>query len=136
MQDRPTIDELLEAVAGYLRDDVMPNTQGRLSFHARVSMNVLEMLRRELAMMEEHLAREWDGLDHLLGVAPMPPGLEVTRKALLERNEQLCERIRAGEADSGPWRVSVLQHLRRVTLDKLDVSNPALAAEFREREAV
>lgn len=49
MQDRPTIDELLEAVAGFLSDDVMPNTQGRLSFHARVAGNVLQMLRRELA---------------------------------------------------------------------------------------
>lgn len=133
MQDRPTIDELLEAVAGYLRDDVMPNTQGRLNFHARVSMNVLEMLRRELRTQEEHLAREWDGLDHLLGVEPMPPGLAATREALQRRNEALCARIRAGEADAGPWRLGVLQHLRRVTLDKLEVSNPALAEEYRDR---
>ncbi len=133
MQDRPTIDELLEAVAGYLRDDVMPNTQGRLSFHARVAMNVMEMLRRELRTQEEHLAREWDGLDHLLGVEPMPPGLAATREALLRRNERLCELIRAGEADAGPWRLAVLRHLRQVTMDKLEVSNPALAAEYRDR---
>jgi len=132
MQDRPTIDELLEAVAGYLRDDVMPNTQGRLSFHARVSMNVIEMLRRELATMEDHLAREWDGLDHLLGIEPMPPKLAAVREALMRRNEVLCERIRKGEADEGPWRLAVLSHLRRVTLDKLEVTNPALAAEYRE----
>ncbi|GIW17672.1 DUF6285 domain-containing protein [Tepidiforma sp.] len=133
MQDRPTFDELLEAVAGYLRDDVMPNTQGRLSFHARVSMNVVEMLRRELATMEEHLAREWDGLDRLLGVEPMPPRLAGVREALLRRNADLCERIRKGDADEGPWRLAVLSHLRTVTLDKLEVSNPGLAAEYRDR---
>jgi hypothetical protein len=129
MQDRPTMDELLEAVVGYLRDDVMPNTQGRLSFHARVSMNVLEMLRREFATIEDHLAREWDGLDHVMGVEPMPPRLAATREALLRRNAELAERIRQGDADAEPWRGVVLRHLRVVTLDKLEVSNPGLAAE-------
>lgn len=129
MQDRPTIDELLEAVAGFLRDDVLPNTQGRISFHARVSANVVEMLRRELGSLEEHYASEWDGLDHLLGVEPMPPGLANVRERLLARNRELSERIQHGDADGGPWRDAVLAHLRRVTHDKLTVSNPQLAAE-------
>lgn len=129
MQDRPTIDELLEAVAGFLRDDVMPNTQGRISFHARVSANVIEMLRRELGSLEEHYAREWDGLDHLLGVEPMPPGLANVRERLLARNKELSERIQKGDSDAGPWRDAVFAHLRQVTHDKLTVSNPALAAE-------
>ncbi|MES4792265.1 MAG: hypothetical protein C4321_04125 [Chloroflexota bacterium] len=90
MQDRPTYDELLEAVAGFLRDDVMPNTQGRLSFHARVAMNVVEMLRRELATMEEHLAREWDGLDHLLGVEPMRPEVSASVRVALFRKGRAC----------------------------------------------
>ena len=129
MQDRPTIDELLEAVAGYLRDDVMQNTQGRTNFHGRVAMNAVEMVRREIDSIEDHLAREWDGLDHLLGVQPMPPHLSAVRQALLERNEALGDRIRAGEADNGEWRGSVMAHLKKVTHDKLVVSNPGLAAE-------
>jgi hypothetical protein len=129
MQDRPTIDELLEAVAGYLRDDVMQNTQGRTNFHGRVAMNAVEMVRREIDSIEDHLAREWDGLDHLLGVQPMTPHLSAVRQALLERNEALGDRIRAGEADSGEWRRAVMAHLKKVTHDKLLVSNPGLAAE-------
>lgn len=129
MQDRPTIDELLEAVAGFLRDDVMPSTQGRINFHARVSMNVIEMLRRELSSLEEHDAREWDGLDHLLGVEPMPPGLANVRERLLARNQELSARIQRGDADVGEWREPVFAHLRRVIHDKLEVSNPQLAAE-------
>ncbi len=129
MQDRPTIDELLEAVAGYLRDDVMANTQGRTNFHGRVAMNAVEMIRREIATQEDHLAREWDGLDHVLGVQPMPPHLSAVREALVDRNRELSKRIRSGEADSGDFRKVVMSHLRKTIHDKLVVSNPALAAE-------
>lgn len=129
MQDRPTFDELLEAVAGFLRDDVMANTSGRLSFHARVSANVIDMLRRELTTMEQHNAHEWDGLDHLLGVEPMPPSIEDVRGRLLARNQALSERIRSGGADGGDWRAATLTHLRGVVRDKLEVSNPGWAGQ-------
>ena len=129
MQDRPTVDELLEAIAGYLRDDVMKNTEGRTNFHGRVAMNAVEMLRREIASMEDQLGREWDGLDHLLGVQPMPPGLPAVREAITERNHALGKRIQAGDADEGDWRKAVFEHLRQVVHDKLTVSNPGLAAE-------
>ncbi|WBL36154.1 DUF6285 domain-containing protein [Tepidiforma flava] len=59
--------------------------------------------------------------------------LAQVREALLRRNGDLCERIRRGDADEGPWRLAVLSHLRTVTLDKLEVSNPGLAAEYRDR---
>lgn len=129
MQDRPNIDELLEAVAGFLSDDVMPNTQGRLSFHARVAGNVLQMLRRELAHQEEHLAAEWEGLDSLLEPVPRPATIAAAGAAVDARNRELAERIRRGDADAGEFREAVLAHLRRVVHDKLVVSNPALAAE-------
>jgi len=129
MQDRPTFDELLEAVARYLREDVMVNTTGRTQFHGRVAMNVVEMVRRELATIEDHYAREWDGLDHVLGTEPMPPRLAEVREALLARNRRLSDRIRDGDADSGEFRYAVFNHLRKVIRDKIEVSNPALAAE-------
>jgi hypothetical protein len=129
MQDRPTLDELLEAVARYLRDDVMANTTGRTQFHGRVAMNAVEMVRREIASIEEHYGREWDGLDHVLGTQPMPPRMAEVREGLVQRNRELSERIRNGDADSGDFRHAVFNHLRKVIHDKLVVSNPALAAE-------
>jgi aminoglycoside phosphotransferase (APT) family kinase protein len=45
---RPTASELLDAVRGYLTDDVLPATTGQLSFHARVAANVLGIVAREL----------------------------------------------------------------------------------------
>jgi len=129
VQDRPTVDELLEAVAGFLTADVMPNTSGRVNFHARVASNVLQMLRRELQHEEGHLEAEWRGLDAVLGEARRPDTLAETRTALDTRNRDLAARIRAGDADSGPFHDALLAHLRRATYDKLVVSNPALAEE-------
>ena len=126
MQDRPSVDELLEAVAGFLQNDVMPNTTGRLNFHARVAGNVIQILRRELSLEEEHLAREWAGLDILLGPHERPASLAQWRQALVDRNQDLSSRIRAGDADAGAMHVATLAHLRAVLRDKLAVSNPGL----------
>jgi aminoglycoside phosphotransferase (APT) family kinase protein len=45
---RPTASELLDAVRGFLTDQVMPGTGGQLAFHARVAANVLTIISREL----------------------------------------------------------------------------------------
>jgi HD superfamily phosphodiesterase len=129
MQDRPNVDELLAAVAGFLHDDVMPNTTGRLSFHARVAGNVIEMLRRELANEEQHLNAECEGLETLLGAAPRPAALSELRATIIARNTTLAERIRAGEMDAEPAHSHVLAHLRATTRDKIAVSNPNLLAQ-------
>ena len=126
MQDRPNVDELLEAVAGFLHGDVMANTTGRINFHARVAGNVIEMLRRELNLEEGHVANEWGGLDALLGAMPRPASLSAERAALTDRNDELATRIRAGEFDADPGRASLLAHLRSTMRDKLAVSNPGL----------
>ena len=129
MQDRPSVDELLEAVAGFLHDDVMPNTTGRLSFHARVAGNVVQMLRRELSLEEDHVAREWAGLNALIGAVERPGSLASTREQLVARNQALSDRIRAGGADEPVFRAALLAHLRAGMRDKLAVSNPGLLAE-------
>ena len=53
------VDELLEAVREFLTNDVMPSTDGRVSFHARVAANVVAIVERELAQP----AREWGDTD-------------------------------------------------------------------------
>ncbi len=124
MQDRPTVDELLEAISTYLTQDVMPNTQGRVAFHARVATNTIGIIRRELKNEEADLSREWEGLASLLGPAERPPTLAALRSAVEARNHELVGRIQAGDADGGPWRKALLRHLRTTTEDKLRVTNP------------
>src|SRR6185503_9023256 len=60
LHGRPTARELLDAVRGYLTEDVMPNTTGRLSFHARVAANMLAIVERELAQRPvDHTGTDW-----------------------------------------------------------------------------
>ena len=44
----PSTAELAQAVREFLEQHVMPETEGRLSFHARVAANVLAQIEREL----------------------------------------------------------------------------------------
>lgn len=60
---RPTARELIDAVRGFLTDDVMPGTTGRLSFHARVAANALAIVERELAQSpSDHKGDDWASL--------------------------------------------------------------------------
>jgi Domain of unknown function (DUF6285) len=44
----PSTAELAQAVREFLEQEVMPATEGRLSFHARVAANVVAQIEREL----------------------------------------------------------------------------------------
>jgi hypothetical protein len=124
MHDRPSADELLKAVELLLDEQLVPSLEGARKYNARVAANVVRIVRRELQLAERQLDAEWRGLDLLLGPMERPPSLEVTRAALTRRNEQLCERIRAGDADEGEWRALALAHVRDTVHAKLEVSDP------------
>jgi hypothetical protein len=47
-QGIPSSAELARAVREFLEHEVMPATEGRLKFHARVAANVLAQIEREL----------------------------------------------------------------------------------------
>ncbi len=128
MQDHPTVAQLLDAVRRYLEEEIVPNTDGRRQFLARVSANTLQIVLRELEAEEEHLEREWAGLERLLGPMARPATRAELRAALRARNEELCRRIRAGEADGGEWSRRVWEHVRTVVRDKISVTNPGFLA--------
>ncbi len=50
LQDRPSAAELLEAVREYVESDVQPALEGRGAFHARVAVNALGIVERELVL--------------------------------------------------------------------------------------
>jgi len=125
MQDRPNATELLGAVRAFLEADVVPQLTGRSRFHARVAANVLAIVERELAREEDRLLDEWRRLARLLDVnGDPPPRLELLRRVVRDLDEQLTDRIRAGEADEGDFSERVRVHLRTTVLEKLRVANP------------
>jgi hypothetical protein len=123
MNDRPSAEELLEAVGRFLADEAVPGLEGHLKYQARVAANVVRIVARELALSDEHARAEWQRLAALLGDdAPMPETRAARTAELLARNARLVDRIREGGADAGPWRTEVLDHLKRTTADKLAVA--------------
>ena len=65
--EMPRIDELVSSVRDYLRDDVMPATEGRLGFMARVASNSLDIVLRDLALGGPERSLEHGRLRALLG---------------------------------------------------------------------
>ena len=131
MQDRPTELELVEAVAQFLEDEVIPvTTDSRLRFRLLIAINVLKIVERELTAGEAPLKLEWQQLVSLLGRPAQEPPLSVPalRVALQELNQELCRRIRAGETD-GRWGEAVFDHVYQVEIEKLRITNPRYLPE-------
>ena len=121
MQDRPTAAELLEAVAAFLREQVMPATSGRVAFHARVAANALDIAQREIAQAPAAQQRERAALAALLGADP--------DSDLAQLNALLCERIASGALGiDTPGLAECLWH---ITLDKLAVDQPSYETYLR-----
>ncbi|HET9207353.1 MAG TPA: DUF6285 domain-containing protein [Burkholderiaceae bacterium] len=114
MQDRPTAEQLLEAVAAFLREQVVPSTRGPLAFHARVAANALDIARREGALAPAADARERGLLAALLGADASHDAARL--------NRLLCERIDADAMDLQT--PGLADALWQITLDKLAVDQP------------
>ena len=110
MIDEPKPEEILAAVARFLRETVAAATSGHLSFNVRVAANALEMSRRQLidASAEDERAH----LTALLGHDGDLAGL----------NAELCRRIAEGEITLQT--PGLADHLWAVTMTKLAVDQP------------
>jgi hypothetical protein len=127
MQDRPTAVELVEAVARFLGDEVLPIlTDPRMRFRGLIAANVLSVVARELTAGEAPLLSEWQRLVVLLDQPEREPPsrAEELHTAVETLNRELCARIRAGEADVGPWQDAVFTHVQRTVTEKLEITNP------------
>ena len=122
MQDEPTPEELIKAVADFLRNDIAPAISGHNAFKLRVSINALDLVTRQLALQQASDAAEAARLARLLG----------KQGSLAELNRALADRIAKGEADLNTEGLS--DHLWQTTLAKLAVDQPNYAAYRRELE--
>ena len=131
MQDKPTSVELLEALAAFLREEIAPRVDGGLRFKAIVGANVAAIVAREIALGPATDREERARLVALLGEDAARAGEnaasgEVPDVAAEVRrlSFELCRRIDAGDADAGPWRRELLDHLRRTVDAKLSIDAP------------
>jgi uncharacterized protein DUF6285 len=120
MQDEPTPEELVRAVADFLRNDIMPTVKGHNAFKLRVGINALELVTRQLTLEQGSDAAETARLRQLLGVDG----------ALPELNRALADRIAKGEVDLQT--PGLAEHLWQTTMDKLAVDQPNYGSYKRE----
>ena len=104
--DAPSSTELLEAVREWIEREVIPATDGRLRFHARVASNVLAMVEREIELGPTQAVEHQHRLDQL-GVAD---------------DAELAAAIRERRLDDRGDELRSL--LADMVADKLAVANP------------
>jgi hypothetical protein len=111
-QDRPSAAQLVTAVREFLERDVMAATEGRVHFHTRVSVNVLNTVARELELSEGFAADERRRAAALLGHEGEADALE----------RELAAAIRSGALDDREGEVRA--HVRATLREKLLIANP------------
>lgn len=132
MQNRPSKEELLRGVIRFLREEAVDKLEGRAKFHARVAGRAADMVLRELESEREELKAELKSLRSLLVTADTPNEDETDLATQVGRlNGELVKRIQAGEADDGPFREAALDHLKHMTVARLEVNNPKMAETVR-----
>lgn len=104
--DRPTTEELIESVREWLERDVVPGVEGRLQFHARVAINSLDIVLREMSLGEHQLEAHTARLAALGHVD----------------DASLAASIRAGDHDDDL--AALLSALKSSVEDKVRVANP------------
>jgi len=124
MQDRPTADELLEALAEFLRDRSNQEPDRFLRFQFLVASNSLAILRREWESEEQFLEAEWAGLSALLGPAGRPGSFRELRREVGERNARLCDLIAEGKFDDNDGEATLLAHFWETTTNKVRIATP------------
>lgn|ERR1035437_824823 len=106
LHGRPTVAELVLAAREFLADEVLPATEGRVQFHTRVTIRVLDTVVRQLELGSAHAAAHAERLADL-GYAS---------------DQGLVDAIRAGHHDAGISELAAA--LEPDVRAKLEVADP------------
>jgi len=113
----PKTEELVESVALWL-EEIRPTLDPRNAFLSRVAANALRTVGRELTQGPVADAEGVRLMANLLG----------GDGTFAELNEELCARIRRGDADASPFREAVRAAVTASIAEKLAVANPRFTA--------
>lgn len=121
MQDLPTANEIVSVVSEFLREQLLPELDGRKKFHTLVAANALDIVARELAGAPDANSDEKNRLIKLLG----------HEGTLEDLNQQLASALRSGEMTLDTDGLKA--HLWTTTLAKLSIDQPKYSA-FRKAQ--
>jgi hypothetical protein len=121
MLGEPSAKQLIEAAASFLEKTATPQLSGHAAFHARVTINVLQTVARELELGPAAATGEQQRLAELLG----------QEDTLLALRRELCARIRGGEiTEAMP---GLLDHLLASAIDRVAIEQPNYGSLRRAR---
>ena len=112
MPHQPTPSDLIEAVRGFLEDRALPELSGHSAFHARVAINALSIVLRELDLGRANDQAEQDRLAQLLG----------EHASLDDLRRLLVSRLESGAIDL--MDPALMAHLSQTTMAHLAIDNP------------
>jgi hypothetical protein len=113
----PDASTLLAAAVSYLEQELMPTLSDYHRFQTRVTVNVLNIIRRELELTATHESAERDRVTALVGHDGSVDAL----------NNELCDLIRRNRIDFKDPRLRA--HVRQSLADTLAINNPKWTAE-------
>jgi hypothetical protein len=111
-KSKPDATTLLAAAIKYLEDELLPTLSGYHRFQTRVTINVLAIAARELALGERSASDEQARLTALTG----------HDGTLATLNDELCEMIHSGAL--APDDPSLRAHVRQSLAEALAINNP------------
>ncbi len=123
MHRRPDPQDLLAAVAGFLREQALPQLPPHAAYNARIAANALNIVRCQLQRSPETEAAERRRLRALLQ----------RDASLSELNRLLCQHIASGDMSFDT--PGLLPHLWQTALDQLAVDQPGYDSCRRESAA-
>ncbi|HQN12249.1 MAG TPA: DUF6285 domain-containing protein [Quisquiliibacterium sp.] len=115
MQSRPDLVGMVDGVLGFMRSDALKNPGPHAMHHARISINALELIKRELQLGPAADQEEHARLRALLG----------TDGSLEALNRLLCARIENGEI--GLESDALRAHLWQTTMSRIAIDQPSYA---------
>lgn len=115
MISHPTASELIDSVIRFIEERAAPNLKDRDAFHARVAVNALAAVRREIEAGAAAEAAQTARLSALLGEDGNWNSL----------NTRLCDQIREGAL--APTDPGLLAHFRASIIDQVRIDQPSYA---------
>jgi hypothetical protein len=115
MITHPTASELIEAVIRFIEDRAAPQLKDRDAFLARVAVNALNTVRREIEQGPAAEAAATERLRAILG----------RDGPWTELNEALCTGIEDGSIDAAD--PAVMAHLKASIIDQVRIDQPNYA---------
>jgi hypothetical protein len=116
MNGHPPATELLASVSRFLRDELLPILSGAEAFNLRVSINAIDLVRREI---EQQGAADKGEHRRLAKLLDSYAELDALRR-------ELCEQISRGDIMLD--QPALREHLRATVIDRLAIDQPTYSA--------